>query len=398
MDAEETTEQRRARLRELAKQRAAALINGHNVLPHWASGRDRSAAQEGLLATRRLLETGNVELEIDEHVIHVYECAGLGQAPDRIFLELRQDPDRIFLVNVDGVPIGAHLLFYSGSSGPCFAILLSAEARIALDSKYKQIAGDYKEPNVYSLFYLALIGNGDRKMLSAYIDKLRTREAERQQKEAGWQREREEREREREERIVNEAVRFRDVLVRKYRQFVFTDEYETRDDSKFVEELRRFSSSRLPDVEVSAVVDLVGELVQKWAEEHADADESRGFSPNMTPLDYERYCSTLFELAGWRARLTKASGDQGADVVCEGGGIRLVVQCKLYSAPVGNGAVQEVIAAREYEYADVAVVVSNASFTRSARELANVANVLLLHHEQIPSLSPDALRASCERR
>ena len=67
---------------------------------------------------------------------------------------------------------------------------------------------------------------------------------------------------------------------------------------------------------------------------------------------------------------------------------RLVVQCKLYSGSVGNAAVQEVIAAREYEYADLAAVVSNGPFTASARELASAANVLLLHHDEIARVLP----------
>jgi restriction system protein len=33
-------------------------------------------------------------------------------------------------------------------------------------------------------------------------------------------------------------------------------------------------------------------------------------------------------------------------VVAERDGVRLVVQCKRYAKPVGNGAVQEVVAAR----------------------------------------------------
>jgi restriction system protein len=105
-------------------------------------------------------------------------------------------------------------------------------------------------------------------------------------------------------------------------------------------------------------------------------------------MDYERFCAGRFAAAGWATRLTKSSGDQGADIICEANQKRLVVHCKLYSGSVGNAAVQEVIAAREYEYADLAAVVSNAPFTETAKQLASAANVLLLHHDGIDNMVP----------
>ncbi|MEH3145864.1 MAG: restriction endonuclease [Methylobacterium frigidaeris] len=112
-------------------------------------------------------------------------------------------------------------------------------------------------------------------------------------------------------------------------------------------------------------------------------------------IAYERYCAALLERAGWHARATRASGDQGADVVAELDGLRLVVQCKRYARPVGNGAVQEVVAARSYWSADLAAVVSNAGFTPSARKLAAATEVWLLHHDDLATLAPPR---SAERR
>jgi len=85
--------------------------------------------------------------------------------------------------------------------------------------------------------------------------------------------------------------------------------------------------------------------------------------------------------------VTPKTGDQGADIVIKYDEMTGVVQCKLYSQPVGNAAVQEVIAAREYYQAAIAIVVSNANYTASARQLAGIANVALLHHDDIASHS-----------
>lgn len=105
-------------------------------------------------------------------------------------------------------------------------------------------------------------------------------------------------------------------------------------------------------------------------------------------IAYERYCAARLREAGWQARATQASGDQGADIVAEQAGIRLVVQCKRYAKPVGNGAVQEIVAATHYWSGDMAAVVSNAGFTPAARKLAGAAGVLLLHHDDLAELRP----------
>jgi restriction system protein len=118
-----------------------------------------------------------------------------------------------------------------------------------------------------------------------------------------------------------------------------------------------------------------------------------------TPEDgvaYERYCAERLRAAGWDARATQASGDQGADVIAECGGIRLVIQCKRYGKPVGNAAVQEVAAAARYWSGDMAAVVSNAGFTPAARKLSAATGVLLLHHDDLAVLRP--VRASVRGR
>lgn len=80
---------------------------------------------------------------------------------------------------------------------------------------------------------------------------------------------------------------------------------------------------------------------------------------DMSPLEFERCCADYLALKGWNTRTTKASGDQGADVVAESQGAVLVLQCKLYSQPVGNDAVQQAFTARAFHDATRAAVVSN---------------------------------------
>ena len=109
----------------------------------------------------------------------------------------------------------------------------------------------------------------------------------------------------------------------------------------------------------------------------------REFNDNMTATEFERYCAEELRRSGWNARVTMASRDQGVDVIAEKEGVRIVVQCKFYKSPVGNKAVQEIVAARTHENADYGIVVTNNSFTSSANELANTNKILLLHYRDL---------------
>jgi restriction system protein len=107
------------------------------------------------------------------------------------------------------------------------------------------------------------------------------------------------------------------------------------------------------------------------------------FSDDITPAQYENFCAEQLRQAGWSARVTMHSRDQGVDVIAEKDGRRIVLQCKLYARPVGNKSVQEAAAARAHEDADYAVVVSNNRFTPAAEQLAATNGVLLLHHRDL---------------
>ncbi len=184
-------------------------------------------------------------------------------------------------------------------------------------------------------------------------------------------------------------------------QLVQPDRYGTVDFEKWNAEKLYYLETRILPLlrahdlerwlgEVSLKIELMIEDAAQRPIEASAAEPTKYFSnpevfdPRMDPLDYERYCAMQLERAGWKPRLTVATGDQGADIIASGvDGKTLVVQCKLYSQPVGNDAVQQVYAARTFQSADIAVVASNQPFTRSAQQLAHVNGVRLLHHEQL---------------
>ncbi len=188
------------------------------------------------------------------------------------------------------------------------------------------------------------------------------------------------------------------VFARRKSQLVFLDDYGIENVSKWEKDKKHIVSvvipSRLAEARLSkGVENLVlrdkSKLLRKIeaAASNCVVEAPRAVrSMQESGVEYERQCAEILQAAGWSARLTKGSGDQGVDIIAEGFNKRVVVQCKLYSKPVGNKAVQEVIGAREYEKADAAVVVSNADYTPSARRLASTAKVLLMHHDELSVL------------
>ena len=107
------------------------------------------------------------------------------------------------------------------------------------------------------------------------------------------------------------------------------------------------------------------------------------FRETMSPQDFERYCALVLRERKWDARLTPPSGDQGVDIVADKRGLRIVVQCKKYGKPVGNRAVQEIVAGIAHQDAQRGVVVATSGYTASAIKLAASNEVLLLHYSEL---------------
>ena len=129
------------------------------------------------------------------------------------------------------------------------------------------------------------------------------------------------------------------------------------------------------------------EVVLNTLENFTRQVESFGFDPSTIPSDgfeFEGWVATNLKKFGWEAKATQGSGDQGLDVIATKNGCKVGVQCKLYSSNVGNKAVQEINAAKAHFNLDKVAVLTNAGYTKSARELAMTCDVQLLSHYDIP--------------
>ena len=95
-------------------------------------------------------------------------------------------------------------------------------------------------------------------------------------------------------------------------------------------------------------------------------------------LAYEHEVAKKLPSKGFHhIKVTKGSGDFGADIIAHKGFEKYAIQCKCYSGAVGVKAVQEAIAGKAYYDCDRAMVITNSTFTPAAVELAKKSHVEL---------------------
>lgn len=202
-----------------------------------------------------------------------------------------------------------------------------------------------------------------------------------------------------EARLLELIDQHESALISYYHQSRRKDLFGNCDESRWHERIDSFLKSQLvPDLHdfrtwrQSAIGQRFAYIVVNSVEEkvallRAENPLMQVDATNLTPLEYERHCADLLRTKGWEIRETPATRDGGADFIAEKNSIRLVVQCKRYSQPVGNKAVQEVTAAVRLYGGNVACVVAPTGFTRQAQQEAAGLSVHLLHHSLLATFA-----------
>lgn len=104
----------------------------------------------------------------------------------------------------------------------------------------------------------------------------------------------------------------------------------------------------------------------------------------MSGTEFETWCMDLLRKAGFEdVQPTKASGDQGVDILAVKDEVPYAFQCKCYASDLGNAPVQEVYAGLRFYHRNVGVVITNRYFTQGARELAAACDVLLWDRDRL---------------
>lgn len=210
------------------------------------------------------------------------------------------------------------------------------------------------------------------------------------------------------QKCIEKTKPYLEILSRKEKQLVTKDDYGNYNYNSWFKEVSYFLENTLDlpyqckskdelkfrEAVFNKVCDLVEEHTEKTSKEQLEklnnGENIFIFKENMSPLDYEYFCKDILVSNGFDARVTKQSGDQGADIICYLNNIPfIVIQCKLYSKAVGNKAIQEISAAKHHYGAKIAIVVTNNTYTKSAKELANTNSIYLLHHENLYTFNND---------
>jgi restriction endonuclease Mrr len=102
----------------------------------------------------------------------------------------------------------------------------------------------------------------------------------------------------------------------------------------------------------------------------------------MSGVEFENFMANVFDKKGYHVQTTPHT-DQGVDLLLTIDDRKVAVQLKRYTAPVGNKAVQEVVAGMWHYKAKEAWVITTGSFTKGAVELAKSNRVRLIDGRQL---------------
>ncbi|WP_340392473.1 restriction endonuclease [Paenibacillus sp. FSL E2-0190] len=115
----------------------------------------------------------------------------------------------------------------------------------------------------------------------------------------------------------------------------------------------------------------------------------------MSGIEFEQRLAAYFIHKGFMVKTTATSGDHGADLIIEIGNRRIAIQAKRYGKQsVGNKAIQEAISGRIMYDCNEAWVITTSTFTKSAYELADKADVKLIDRSELIKMLGDSLSAA----
>ena len=184
------------------------------------------------------------------------------------------------------------------------------------------------------------------------------------------------------------------ALALRYSQTRLLDAYGNVDDRRWHKEIEHFIRTCFVKPENNlawkafkkgwkweAFKKLTYERVEEAAAYYAEHPQAS--VEGMSGEDFERYCAKVLTKFGWLVRLTSATRDSGADLIAEKNSVRVSIQAKRHTRPVGNKAVQEAYTSKGIYNAHQCAVVATSSFTSQAQTEAHTLNVMLLHYSQL---------------
>ncbi len=108
------------------------------------------------------------------------------------------------------------------------------------------------------------------------------------------------------------------------------------------------------------------------------AAQNSSFWKRLSGIEFEENLAALLTEAGFRVKHVGGKGDEGADLIITGERVKIVVQCKAFSKPVGPGPVRDLYGALMHHEANEAWLVSLEGFSDAAVSFAGGKAIRLL--------------------
>lgn len=96
----------------------------------------------------------------------------------------------------------------------------------------------------------------------------------------------------------------------------------------------------------------------------------RAYWQQLDGLDFEHELAVVLRKAGYKAQVTRGSGDDGVDIWADRNNEKIAIQCKRYGGAVGPAVVRELYGVLMHLKADRGVVATTGYFTNGAVDFA----------------------------
>jgi len=196
-------------------------------------------------------------------------------------------------------------------------------------------------------------------------------------------------------RVEKVIIKHADSLLRKRKQLLVKNDYGKYEDLGWEKEVNYFFNEVLDITEEEhEATNYSDDIIALFDNEiNLAKDNKNKTRPSLTEvnnetdgIDFEHICTDILSSVGWDSKVSKASGDNGVDIVAKKNIFIVAIQCKRYSGKVGVAAVREIHAGKTLVGATHAAVVTNSQYTPQAKKEAAGLEVKLLHHSQLETL------------
>lgn len=121
---------------------------------------------------------------------------------------------------------------------------------------------------------------------------------------------------------------------------------------------------------------------------HWNNKKSKDYWLKLSGTAFEYDLAELYNLIGYKANLTKASGDKGVDIILEKDYELTIVQCKAHKSKISPQVAKKLFESMNYFGVDKGVLASVSGFTPGVYEYINGKNITLVDINNILKMIP----------